>query len=175
MCTVEMIALGALCSSFGNPQEFGGSLQKPSFPYSHGFSVNPAEKLETEHIVVSGKPKPEEGGNMLNKEYARYLEEGLYEEYKFLFENGDMKIPGIRVFKVTVEKDNTILIHAIETREIGQNVELEERYIDALLTLEELGAIELLDRCNVVEMYEIHDLSPHKVLLALWSYKLLQR
>lgn len=96
----------------------------------------------------------------------------MYEVYRKLIEEaGDFHIPGIKIFKV--EKVNEgVLIHAIESREIGKNVELEERYIDALLTLEESGNLELLDRCDVVEMYKVHGLSSHKTLLALWSYRL---
>lgn len=99
----------------------------------------------------------------------------LFEEYRDLFEEGDFHIPGIRVFKVTVEKNNTVIVNAIEAQEIGQNVDLEDRYTDALLELEEDGNLELLDRCDIVTMYEVNDLTPHKTFLALWSYKLLKR
>ena len=113
--------------------------------------------------MVSGEPKPEKGGNMMYEVYRELIEE-----------DGDFHIPAIKIFKV--EKVNEgVLIHAIEDQEIGRNVWLEERYINALLELEECGSIETLDACDIVEMYEVHDLSPHKTLLAIWSYKLLKR
>lgn len=103
--------------------------------------------------------------------YKQYLEETLIESYKELFK-GEFHIPGIEVFKVSIKNEGkTILVHAIEDPALGQNIWLEDKYIDALLELEEVGAIETLDICDIVTMYEVHDSNSHKTLLALWSYK----
>lgn len=103
--------------------------------------------------------------------YRQYLEKELIESYKELFK-GEFHIPGIEVFKVSIEDEKTIFIHAIEDPSLGRNIWFEDKYIDALLELEELGAIEVLDRCDMVTMYEVHDSNSHKTLLALWSYRL---
>lgn len=104
--------------------------------------------------------------------YKQYLEEVLMESYKELFK-GKFYIPSIEIFKITIENEGkTILMHAIESRVLGSNARLEEAHVNALIKLEEMGALETLDSCDLVTMYEVYDLGSHKTLLALWSYKL---
>lgn len=108
--------------------------------------------------------------------YTEWLEATLLDEYKALFEEeGDFHIPGVAVFKLSMlEEGNFALVQAMEVPALGENVWLEDRYVDRLLELEECGAIEMDSTCDLVTVYKVHDIGPRDLYLAVWSYKLLQ-